>query len=115
MIVVLNDKAVMDAVVFYHLLRPVHQILLAIVSHCPGSLLLRLCLLNRLRPCLSTLTLRRPLLPLRSSSSVADALRGTLTSTSTSLRSPVGDAGARWVKLLRASGLRPFRTAEEPG
>lgn len=90
-------------------------VVLAMVSHCLGSLLPCLCLLNRLRPCLSTLILRLPLLPLLSSSSVFEALRGTLTSTSTSLFSPSGDVGARRVKLLRASGLRPFRTAEEPG
>ena len=59
--------------------------------------------------------LRRPLRPLLSSFSMVEALRGTLTSTSISLRDPVGDVGAKWVKLLRASGLRPFRTAEEPG
>lgn len=91
------------------------QFSLALVAHCLGSLLPCLCLLNRLRPCPSTLMLRRPLLPLLSSSSAFEALLGTLTSTSTSLRSPSGDVGARRVKLFRASGLRPFRTAEEPG
>ena len=80
-----------------------------------GSLLPGLCLLSRLRPCLSVLKLLRVLLPRLSSPSDVEALRGTLTSSSTSLGSPVGDVGAKWVKLFRASGLRPFRTAEEPG
>ena len=83
-----------------------------------GSLLPFLCLLKRLRPWPSTLMLLRPLLPLRSSSpdSLApDALLGTLTSSSISLCSLVGDVGANRVKLLRAKGLRPLRTAEEPG
>jgi hypothetical protein len=88
----------------------------ATLLHPSGSLLPCLCLLSRLRPCPSTLMLLLPLLPrLSSSSRTAEALRGTLTSTCTSLRSPVGDVGARWVKLLRANGLRPLRTAEEPG
>ena len=73
----------------------VNGISLVMVSHCLGSLLPCPCLLNRLRPCPLTLILRRHLLPLLSSFSVVEALRGTLTSTSTSLRSPVGDVGAR--------------------
>lgn len=73
----------------------VNGISLIMVSHCLGSLLPCLCLLNRLRPCPSTLILRRPLLPLLSSFSVIEGLRGTLTSISISLRSPVGDVGAR--------------------
>lgn len=100
--------------------RPV----LVVGSHRPltpsqaGSLLPFLCLLKRLRPWPSTLMLLRPLLPLRSSSpdSLApDALLGTLTSSSISLCSLVGDVGASRVKLFRAKGLRPLRTADEPG
>jgi len=83
-----------------------------------GSLLPFLCLLRRLRPWPSTLILLRPLLPLRSSSAstpAADALLGTLTSSSISLCSLVGEVGASRVKLLRAKGLRPLRTADDPG
>lgn len=81
--------------------------------HAQALLLDRLprgCLLNRRRPSIPILVLRRR--PLVLSSSTADARLGTLTSTSVDDPAVAGASSvASLVKLLRVKGLLPIRVA----